>query len=471
MRVLLLAFILSACSYGQVTVGLSTPAPSAPNVSASVVGNPGNAQYNYWVIANYPGGSVISNTALVQFAPVTLTGSNYIQINWNMLTGASAYDVVKLLAPAQFSGSCVSCLVASGLTVASTQDTGSVLSSYTASASAVQANGQIYINTRDYRPPQMRQVVNGIDEPVGGGGFPKVVAIVSLTGQTAGQIITLLDANHPTGDFVLNDVLSIPVLDTATDFFYTLSWLSDIGPLTLTADTGVGSNSAEFLSPFSLASLGSGSQAMMGLAWPQIIRALTGQAVTITFLLTPTGVGAAIVGVNQFWRGTGYAPGATGTVTGGDGTATYVVDTVDGNGGVLTATVTGGTGYPDLGEGSTSVTTGGGNGEFCVIFTAVAGVIQSGVPETSGGFGYAPGDTGKITGSADNAEYVVNTVNANGAVLTFTVTSPGNGYTVAQQLATSVDTGSGDARFQVDITALAASTLVYNYNATLTRNQ
>jgi len=76
-----------------------------------------------------------------------------------------------------------------------------------------------------------------------------------------------------------------------------------------------------------------------------------------------------------------------------------------------------------------------------------------------GGSGYATGDTGTIDGNAygSAAAYVVDTVDGGGAVLTYTITDPGDGYTTA----TGVTTTTGGSQpgagmgFVVDITAVA----------------
>src|SRR6185312_6217694 len=50
-------------------VSLFGPVPAAPSVSAVVVGNPGITPYDYYVIANYGGGAVVSTPAFVPNAP------------------------------------------------------------------------------------------------------------------------------------------------------------------------------------------------------------------------------------------------------------------------------------------------------------------------------------------------------------------------------------------------------------------
>lgn len=168
---------------------MQTPAPTAPSASVSVGGNNGNTQYAYYVIANYPGGSVISQAAIIRRAPDTLSSGNYVNVGWQALTGATNYDVIRLLPRAAFTGSCT-CAVATGLATTSVNDIGSALTSYTIGAQAVSALGTLYVNNTDYSPPQLRQIVNGVDSAVakgGGGGGGGTVTSITING-TAGQI-------------------------------------------------------------------------------------------------------------------------------------------------------------------------------------------------------------------------------------------------------------------------------------------
>lgn len=75
------------------------------------------------------------------------------------------------------------------------------------------------------------------------------------------------------------------------------------------------------------------------------------------------------------FEGTGYAVGDTGTINGGDGNATYVVDTESG-GAVLTFTLTfGGSGYVVADEQATSRGGGqpGSGSGFIVDINTVSG--------------------------------------------------------------------------------------------------
>ena len=77
-----------------------------------------------------------------------------------------------------------------------------------------------------------------------------------------------------------------------------------------------------------------------------------------------------------------------------------------------------------------------------------------------GGSGYAAGDTGTIDGNqyGSAAAYVVDTVDGGGAVLTYHVTDPGDGYTTATGVTTTPggsQPGAGSG-FTVDVTIVAA---------------
>ncbi len=170
--------------------------------------------------------------------------------------------------------------------------------------------------------------------------------------------------------------------------------------------------------------------------------------------------GGVITAAVKNAAGTGYAPGDTGLIGGGNGDAAYVIDTVAGGGAVATFHLTAnGTGYVSGTGVATGVTTGAGDGAFTVDITATTangiqaanGVILTSVKNAAGS-GYAPGDTGTIAGGNNDATYVIDTVSA-GAVATYHLTSKGTGgYSTATGVATAATTGSGIG-FTVDITA------------------
>lgn len=72
----------------------------------------------------------------------------------------------------------------------------------------------------------------------------------------------------------------------------------------------------------------------------------------------------------------------------------------------------------------------------------------------SGGSGYAPGDEFGIIplGSGNEASGTINTVDGGGAVLTYTVSDPGTGYSISAGLVT--ETGGAGSGFTINITAV-----------------
>ena len=64
------------------------------------------------------------------------------------------------------------------------------------------------------------------------------------------------------------------------------------------------------------------------------------------------------------------------------------------------------------------------------------GSITSAGVSSGGSMGYRVGDTGTITGGTDDATYIIDSVDSNGAVITFTITDGGTGYSEASGLPT-----------------------------------
>lgn len=170
--IIVMFFAHTAFAQPPQTTTLASPPPPPPQAQAFVTGNPGSAAYNYWVIANYPGGSAVGQPANVTFAPNTLSGGNFVTVSWAVQPGASTFDVIRLTPPAMFTGVCTSCAVATALgsTVHSLNDTGASLVSYTQAAPVTNGQSILYLNTRDYTPPQIRQVTNGVDSALGTAG-------------------------------------------------------------------------------------------------------------------------------------------------------------------------------------------------------------------------------------------------------------------------------------------------------------
>lgn len=108
------------------------PPAAVQVVSASYAGDPGNATYYYWVIAQYTGGAsppAMSNEVR-NVGP--LGGGNTVTIGWSAAPGASTYDVLRTTAPT-LPASCT-CAVATGVAGLTATDNGAALSPYTLSS-------------------------------------------------------------------------------------------------------------------------------------------------------------------------------------------------------------------------------------------------------------------------------------------------------------------------------------------------
>lgn len=104
-------------------------------------------------------------------------------------------------------------------------------------------------------------------------------------------------------------------------------------------------------------------------------------------LTAPFSAGGVILTSVLNAGGTGYAPGDTGIVGGGNADAVYAVDTVGGGGAVLTYHLTApGTGYSAATGVSTGVSTGAGDGGFTVNITVspANGITDIGKPVNGG---------------------------------------------------------------------------------------
>lgn len=160
-----------------------------------------------------------------------------------------------------------------------------------------------------------------------------------------------------------------------------------------------------------------------------------------------------ITGVNLYRTSTGTATGAQFYRV-----ASFVFASSGSIGAI--AIYSGGSGYV-VGDTGT-IAGGGGDATYQVL------QVNSVDP---GGSGYAVGDTGLISGGSGDALYTVQSVDVNGAVVTFTFTG-GTTYTGAKAVATTtagVQPGSGTG-FHVDTTAsggpISAAVLATAYNTT-----
>lgn len=169
--IILLATIVA---YSQTNPQFTTPAPAGvTSVGASVVGNSGIATYCYWVIANYPAGSITPRQPVcVTDGPSTTTSSNYVKISWNNVTNVSNYTVVRTL-DRNFppTGLCTSCVVVAGTTNLTVNNDNTSLTNLTSPVVAIQpVNANWNVDNVNYSSPRSF-ITPGIDPSsiIGGG--------------------------------------------------------------------------------------------------------------------------------------------------------------------------------------------------------------------------------------------------------------------------------------------------------------
>jgi hypothetical protein len=117
----------------QQTITLSTPTPTGVvQGNASVVGNAGITTYNYWIIARYPRGNANHSPRIETIkAPNTLSGGNYVRLDWAPAANATGYDVIK--STSNTFPTTGNILLASNISTTTFNDQGQALSSYTVS--------------------------------------------------------------------------------------------------------------------------------------------------------------------------------------------------------------------------------------------------------------------------------------------------------------------------------------------------
>lgn len=183
MKKLILALLLTAgvVSAQKVDTLIAAPPQAVSALTTAVIGTPGGTSGCYWAVAKYTGGSVLSVfPSCLTNIPNTLTSGNKVQINFGLVANATSYDVVKT-ATSVFpqSGTCTTCLVATGLTSGITTDIGSVLSSYTLAGFANQnTQTTLQLNQQDYVTPTV-ELVNAAYPFTDSAGF---IGLLSFNG-------------------------------------------------------------------------------------------------------------------------------------------------------------------------------------------------------------------------------------------------------------------------------------------------
>ena len=172
MRKLLLVFVtlIVSCNAqinGYQSITLSAPIPPAlSNLSLTIVGGLGQSTYYYHIVANYPIGHITSKGFRVVNAPTTISSSNYIQLNWNPLPGATTYDILRTTVPGVFtqasSGTCSACVVVQGVTATTYNDQSPTLSTgYTLNAPGAPTIS-LFLNNQDFVIPVLYLNTQGV---------------------------------------------------------------------------------------------------------------------------------------------------------------------------------------------------------------------------------------------------------------------------------------------------------------------
>lgn len=225
MKKLLLSLLTIVSLYGQAQqVLLNAPVPPAVDqINVTTVGPLGNSTYYYYVVANYPIGKIISNSKIIRNAPDTYTNTNYIQISWNGVPGATSYDIIRSkTTPNVFtkasSGSCTACVVVLAVTATTYADKITPSLSYTltpiASSSVI-----FFLNNRDYTIPEVLVSTNA--GPTASFNFTNPLILSYLAGAGT-QFLQIDNSGNVTG------TAGIPGLGTVTEVKITASGLVSV---------------------------------------------------------------------------------------------------------------------------------------------------------------------------------------------------------------------------------------------------
>ncbi|HZU30680.1 MAG TPA: hypothetical protein VFB79_06165 [Candidatus Angelobacter sp.] len=118
----------------RITFALEDPPQQVQNAGVSRIGNPGPATYYYWIVSNSAAGaSSPAGPFLGSQGPNALSSTNFFQISWNTVPGATSYDVLRTTIPFTPSGACA-CAVATGNTSGTVNDQSNTLNPYTVNA-------------------------------------------------------------------------------------------------------------------------------------------------------------------------------------------------------------------------------------------------------------------------------------------------------------------------------------------------
>ena len=160
-KLALLTFLIAMVAMGQPgpqQINLNAPSPTpVEQLSTTLSGTGGQTTYYYYIVANYPIGSVVSNGFAAQNGPATISGGGFFILNWNAIAGVTNYTILRTTTPNVFtagaiSGQCSACIVVQNLTTTTYNDITTPTLAYTLNG-VPGAAVQFYLNNQSYLKP------------------------------------------------------------------------------------------------------------------------------------------------------------------------------------------------------------------------------------------------------------------------------------------------------------------------------
>jgi len=129
--------------------------PVSTQLSAQTVGTGNFQPYFYWLVVNFPiGSSAPLGPVVVTNGPSPLTASNFVQISWQAVPGATNYTLIRnTIATPPASGTNNAVANNTTNTTVVNDDTGMAL--YTVVVPVIAANANITLNNRDQATPRL----------------------------------------------------------------------------------------------------------------------------------------------------------------------------------------------------------------------------------------------------------------------------------------------------------------------------
>jgi len=197
----------------QINLVAANPSP-VQVFNGQITGQAGQQSFYYTVVTTFPAGDVLSQPFLVQGAPNTLNGSNFVTLFWNAVAGATSYTILRGNG-SPVGAPCTSCVVISGTTGTTGLDNGGGLTNYTPNL-AVIANATLRINSRDYALPTLEV---GIASGTANATFAPIAnsagiipCTVDSTGKLTCKSFTSIDASSGAVSFTSLNTVAVTTI-------------------------------------------------------------------------------------------------------------------------------------------------------------------------------------------------------------------------------------------------------------------